>query len=196
MSELGTGKPRLPRQTQRLVLRSLRPGDEGDVLAYRSRTDVVRYMPTQPLRESEADTFVAERSSLTGITADGDRIIMAVEHQGRVIGDVVIKAGQLADRQAEIGWVFNPGYHGRGLATEAGRELLEVAFGDLRMHRAWAQLDPRNAASARVCDRLGMRTEAYFRQDIWFKGEWGDTVIYAILADEWHAARSSAEQRG
>ncbi len=60
-----------------------------------------------------------------------------------------------------------------------------MAFADLGMHRVWAQLDPRNAASARVCERLGMRQEAHFREDIWFKGEWGSTDVYAILASEW-----------
>ncbi len=181
--------PALPRRTKRLVLRAFRHGDEADVLAYRSRHDVVRYMPADPLQPAGADAFIAERLAATRIAADEDKIILAVEHDGLLIGDVLIKAGQLTDRQAEIGWAFNPQFHGRGLATEAVRELLVMAFGELGMHRAWAQLDPRNAASARLCERLGMRREAYFREDIWFKGEWGDTAIYALLAAEWRAGR-------
>lgn len=181
--------PALPRRTERLVLRPFRRGDEQDVLAYRSREDVVRYMPADPMRQDGAEAFIAERGEATRIAADNDRIILAVEHEGRVIGDIVIKAGLMADRQAEIGWVFNPDYHGRGLATEAARELLALVFGDLDMHRAWAQLDPRNAASARLCERLGMRQEGNFRQDIWFKGEWGDTAVYAVLAAEWRDRR-------
>jgi len=175
----------LPRRTERLVLRPFRRGDEQDVLAYRSREDVVRYMPADPLREDAAEAFIAERLTATQIAADNDRIILAVEREGQVIGDVLIKAGLMADRQAEIGWAFNPDFHGRGLATEAARELLALAFGDLAMHRAWAQLDPRNAASASLCERLGMRQEGYFREDMWFKGEWGDTAVYALLAPEW-----------
>jgi RimJ/RimL family protein N-acetyltransferase len=183
--------PVLPRRTDRLVLRPFREGDEPDVLAYRSQHDVVRYMPADPLQPAGAGAFIAERLAATRIAADEGTIILAVELDGRVIGDVLIKAGKLADRQAEIGWAFNPQFHGRGLATEAARELLVMAFGELGMHRAWAQLDPRNAASARLCERLGMRREAYFREDIWFKGEWGDTAIYALLAAEWRAARAA-----
>jgi RimJ/RimL family protein N-acetyltransferase len=175
----------LPRRTERLVLRPFRHGDEQDVLAYRSREDVVRYMPTDPLLEEAAEAYIAERLTATQIAADNDQIILAVERDGQVIGDVLIKAGLMADRQAEIGWVFNPDFHGRGLATEAARELLALAFGDLAMHRAWAQIDPRNTASARLCERLGMRQEGYFREDMWFKGEWGDTAIYAMLGAEW-----------
>lgn len=203
MPEPAAGKPAvpapgiLPRRTERLLLRPFRHEDEADVLAYRSREEVVRYMPADPLSEGAAHAFVAERLRATQIAADNDRIILAVEHGGRVIGDVLIGTGQLADRQAEIGWAFNPEYHGRGLATEAARELLSLAFGDLDMHRAWAQLDPRNIASARLCERLGMRKEAHFVQDMWFKGEWGDTAIYALLAAEWRessVARSMSER--
>jgi aminoglycoside 6'-N-acetyltransferase len=107
-----------------------------------------------------------------------------------VIGDLLVRAGQLGDRQAEIGWAFNPEYHGRGFATEAARELLVLAFAELSMHRVFAQLDPRNTASAKLCERLGMRREAHFHQDIWFKGEWGDTAIYALLASEWRAGQA------
>jgi RimJ/RimL family protein N-acetyltransferase len=177
--------PLLPRRTARLVLRPFRAGDEPDALAYRGLPDVCRYMPADPLDPADAGKFVAERARATSIAADGDAIILAVEREGRVIGDVVIKAGRLDDRQAEVGWSLNPDYQGRGYATEAARELIDMAFTDLGMHRAWAQLDPRNAASARVCERLGMRQEAYFREDIWFKGEWGSTAVYAILASEW-----------
>ena len=177
--------PLLPRATARLVLRPFRAGDEADALAYRGRADVCRYIPAEPLEPADVGKFVAERAGATSIAADGDAIILAVEHQGRVIGDVVIKAGQLADRQAELGWSLNPAYQGNGYATEAARELINMCFTDLGMHRAWAQIDPRNVASARLCERLDMRQEAHFREDIWFKGEWGDTAIYAVLASEW-----------
>ena len=50
-----------------------------------------------------------------------------------------------------------------------------------------ANLDPRNDASAALCRRLGMREEAHFVEDIWFKGEWADSAIYAILDREWRA---------
>jgi len=188
MTELTSPTALLPRRTERLVLRPFRPGDEADVLAYRSREDVVRYMPADQLQPRTAAAWIAERQTASQIAADNDKIVLAVEHDGRVIGDLLVKVGFLSDRQAEIGWAVNPEFHGRGFATEAARELLVLAFDDLEMHRAWAQLDPRNTASARLCERLGMRQEAYFREDIWFKGEWGDTAIYAMLADEWRAA--------
>ena len=68
---------------------------------------------------------------------------------------------------------------------EAARAVLELAFNELGLHRASAVLDPRNDSSAALCTRLGMREEAHFVEDAWFKGAWGDTAIYAILDREW-----------
>lgn len=179
--------PGLVRRTERLVLRPFRRGDEAAVLAYRRRAEVCRYIPADPLTEVAAPAFIADRITALRIEADGDRMVFAVELDGLVIGDVLVRTTQLADGQAEIGWVFNPDFHGRGYATEAARELIRLSFDELGMHRVWAQLDPRNTASVRVCERLGMRHEAHLRQDMWLKGEWTDSAIYAILEQEWRA---------
>jgi RimJ/RimL family protein N-acetyltransferase len=67
--------------------------------------------------------------------------------------------------------------------------VLELAFTAIGLHRVMAQLSPLNTASIALCKRLGMREEAHFVEDLWFRGAWGDTGIYAILDREW-AARS------
>jgi RimJ/RimL family protein N-acetyltransferase len=33
-------------------------------------------------------------------------------------------------------------------------------------------------------ERLGMRREAHFRHNEFFKGEWADSFVYAMLAQE------------
>jgi hypothetical protein len=44
--------------------------------------------------------------------------------------------------------------------------------------------------------RLGLRKEAHFVQNEIFKGEWGDELVFAILADEWRALRESRRSQG
>ncbi|SNY65888.1 GNAT family N-acetyltransferase [Paractinoplanes atraurantiacus] len=173
--------------TERLLLRPLSPGDEADVLAYRGRPDVSRYLESEPMAPEEVKPFIAERMNATRIEKQGDRILLGVEVDGHVIGDVRLRAGRLEDQQGELGWVFHPGHQGKGYATEAARALVRLGFGELGLHRIWAQLDPRNEASARVCRRLGMRQEAHLVEESRFKGEWGDLAIYALLDREWQA---------
>jgi len=83
---------------------------------------------------------------------------------------------------------MHPDFHGRGYMTEAAGAVLAIAFEQIGLRRVIAELDPRNAGSTSLCRRLGMREEAHFVENLWFKGEWGDTGIYALLAREWAAA--------
>ena len=186
---------RLPITTDRLVLRSLRPGDERHVFAYRSVPDVVRYIPGEPKTLELVQDRVAERATAGRIEPSHPTGTLAVELDGRVIGDVLLHLDGPDGhdgRQAEIGWVLAPDMQGMGYATEAAEALVRVAFDELGVHRVWAQLDGENDASARICERLGMRREAYFQQGSWFKGQWTDLAVYAVRADEWAARESKA----
>ncbi|HEY1529448.1 MAG TPA: GNAT family protein, partial [Galbitalea sp.] len=105
----------------------------------------------------------------------------------RVIGDIYFTISNVENSKGEIGWTLHPDFQGRGYAAEAAGAVLELAFRRIRLHRVVAELDPRNDGSVGLCRRLGMREEALFVKDLWFKGEWADTGMYAILRDEWEA---------
>ena len=55
----------LPMCTPRVLLRAVLPGDESDVLAYRSRDDVARFLRTDPLRAAHAAAVVDDRIHAT-----------------------------------------------------------------------------------------------------------------------------------
>ena len=62
-------------------------------------------------------------------------------------------------------------------------------FGRRGKHRITASCDPRNAASAAVLERLGMRREGHLRESTWAKGEWTDDLLYGLLRHEWEPGR-------
>jgi RimJ/RimL family protein N-acetyltransferase len=68
--------------------------------------------------------------------------------------------------------------------------LLRLGFDELGLHRIVGRLDARNAASARLLQRLGMRSEAHLVENEYVKGEWTDEAVYALLASEWRAAHA------
>ncbi len=179
-----------PLRTARLVLRAMTDADVDDIHAYHSRADVCRYLPFEPRSREEVAEKVAKFSTALVLSGDDDFWQLAIERAdepGRVIGDVYFKIKKVADATCEIGWTLHPDHTGRGYMTEAASAVLGIAFNDLGLHRASALIDPRNDASAALCVRLGMREEARFVEDTWFKGAWGDTAIYAILDREWAA---------
>lgn len=147
--------------TERLVLRPLRDGDQADVLDYRGRSDVNRYLENELLTADTVSGFVLPRIGAVHFTRQRDRILLAVTLRDRVIGDMRLRRSSPPEEgEAEIGWVMHPVYHGRGYATEAAAALIDYGFTVHALSRVWAGLDPRNVASARVCLRLGMHREA------------------------------------
>ena len=184
--------PRMPLGTERLLLRHVRPADLDDVFGYQSREDVCCYLPFPPRTREEVAGKLADWEHARTLAADDDFWQLAVERReapGRVIGDVYFSLKSAESAQADIGWTLHPDHHGRGYMAEAASAVLDVAFRGVRLHRVRAVIDPRNIASAALCRRLGMRHEAHFAEDLWFKGEWGDTAVYGVLDREWEARR-------
>ncbi len=181
--------PSYPIETERLRLRPCVPADAEPMYAYKSRDDVCRYLPHRPLTREEVAQRIATLYSNTTLDDEGQALTLAVVERAsdRLIGDVILFWRSREHQGGEIGYVFDPAWAGRGYATEAAARLLRLGFDGLGLHRIIARLDARNTPSARVVERLGMRQEAHFVQNELFKGEWSDELVYAILADEWHA---------
>jgi RimJ/RimL family protein N-acetyltransferase len=139
----------------------------------------------------DAPTEAQTRAWIEGILARPPETgtVLAVEHGGEVIGNVNVVVDP-DNRQGEIGFVFHPDHQGHGYATEAARALIDHAFEHYGLHRVYGRLEPRNLASARVLEKLGMRREAHLIENEWIKGEWQSEAIYALLAREWAAANA------
>ena len=177
----------MPVRTGRLLLRTMTEADVEDIHAYQSRVDVCRYLSFEPRTRAQVAEKVAQYSLALALNGDGDFWQLAIERAGdpgRVIGDVYFCVKSTANASAEIGWTLHPDHAGAGYMTEAAGAVLQIAFDDLGLHRVSAELDPRNDRSAALCKRLGMREEARLVEDLWSKGEWVDTTIYAILDRE------------
>ncbi|TLP70691.1 GNAT family N-acetyltransferase [Nesterenkonia sphaerica] len=173
-----------PRETDRTLLRPHQESDAAPLQRIYSQTEVARYLLDDPWSEMEAEQRVQQRLSQTGLDQDNGALALVIEHDGTVIGDVLLWLTNPEHRVAEIGWVMDPAYGGQGLATEAVSTVLDIGLEHYALHRVAAQMDARNTASSRLAERIGMRHEAHLRQDWWSKGEWTDTLIYGVLASD------------
>jgi RimJ/RimL family protein N-acetyltransferase len=179
-----------PIRTERLILRLFTNDDFEAVYDMQSRPEVARYLYWSPRDRTGAAKSLREKLKCSSIKAEGDILNLAVERAegGPAIGDLMLHYVSATHRQAEVGYIFHPEAQGQGLATEATRAIVDLAFSQLKVHRVYGQIDARNTASARVLERVGMRREAHLVENEWVKGEWTDEVIYAVLADEWAQA--------
>ncbi len=178
--------------SSRLILRRLRPADLASFCSYRSDPEVARYQDWITFPEEAGRRFFADQANLhPDVPGTWFQIAIQLREDARIIGDLGFHAPRDQPLQAEIGFTPAPAYQGQGYATEAIRCLLDYVFGKLGKHRVTATTDARNAAAARVLERVGMRREGHFLQNVWFKGAWGDEYLYALLAQEWLGSQSS-----
>ena len=177
-------------ETERLVLRRMRDDDLADYLDCESQPGHTLYLSREPYTEEEARSFIATSRDLP-LDAEGTYLHLAIERKGtgRVIGTSCIKVNSRAHRQGDMGWFLHAGYRGRGLATEASRAMLEFAFTTLDLHRITAHCDGENERSLLMAERLGMRREAFFRETVFFGGEWHSQHGLSILRREWEEGR-------
>jgi RimJ/RimL family protein N-acetyltransferase len=185
-------RPVYPVRTARLLLRPLTSGDVDALLTYRSRPDVSRYVPFEPMTREVITERLATMWANTELTDEGQALTLGIElaGTGELIGDVVLFWHSRLHGGGEIGYVLHPDCGGHGYATEAAHALLRLGFDELGLHRIIARIDERNEPSAKVARRLGMRLEARLVHNEFFKGEWSTELDFAMLADEWPARRS------
>jgi ribosomal-protein-alanine N-acetyltransferase len=177
-----------PIQTERLLLREFASGDEHDIQEYAGDPEVVRYADWGPNDLAATRVNLARRlAQQREWPRDNIELAMELSGEGRVIGILRITVVDNGARTADFGYTLNRRYWRHGFATEGAAALLNAAFVRMKLHRVWATCDARNHASYRVMEKLGMRREAHFHKDVLQKGEWRDSYLYAILAEEWLA---------
>jgi ribosomal-protein-alanine N-acetyltransferase len=170
--------------TERLTLREITQSDFQAVHEYASDPETVRYMPFGPNTEEETREFIdrnLRRQKEQPRTDYGLGIVL--RNEDRFIGACGIHG--VTEIQASIGYILNRSYWGHGYATEAAKALVDHLFNELGVHRVYASCDPENHASVRVLEKVGMSLEGRLRENMIIRGEYRDSLIFGILANEW-----------
>jgi len=177
--------------TERLVLRPCGVEDLEAFHDLHSRDEVTRFLPFGS-HDAAASRASLGRQQTVRFDREGDAVSLGGFDRatGRLVGLFMLFLRSVEHGNAELGYLLHPDFWGRGLATEGAAHLLGLAFGELGVRRVLARIDARNAASAGVLRRLGMRQEAHLVQNELFKGEWADEDRFAILRTEWEARGS------
>ena len=175
--------------TERLRLREITQEDFQAVHEYASDPEAVKYMPFGPNTEEETREFISrnlKNQRERPRTEYGLGIIL--KDEDRFIGACGIHG--VTEIQASIGYILARRYWGHGYATEAARALVYYAFSELGVHRVYAFCDPRNLASIRVLEKVGMSLEGRLRENMIIHGEYRDSLVFGILVDEWRTNRT------
>ena len=177
-------------ETERLILRRFNKDDWQDLYEYLSDEAVVRYEPYGVFTEEECKQAAISRANQEFFWA------ICLKESGSVAGKLI---GNIYFQQQNppefmcwsLGYVLNPRYQGQGYATEGCQAILEHGFTKMHVRRVAAMCNPENTPSWNLLERLGLRREGHFIKHKFFRRDaqgnpiWTDTLLYAVLAEEW-----------
>jgi ribosomal-protein-alanine N-acetyltransferase len=170
-------------KTPRLLLRRITAADAPVIFRLRSEEASMRYLDRDPMTSpDEAQTMVTRidegLSSNSGLTWG----LARVGEESALIGTCGPWRFDAENYRAEIGYSLLPEAWGQGLMSEALAEVCRYCFAELGLHSLEANVNPQNAASIRLLERLGFVREAYFRENYYYRGQFLDSAIYSLLA--------------
>ena len=171
--------------TVRLQLRPFNDSDANALFALHSNAYVLRYWDSPPWSNRlRAERFITTCRQIAE-AGTGTRLAVDRVSDAAFIGWCSLTRWNPDYRSASMGYCFDDAAWGQGYATEAARALLEWAFDTLDLNRVQAETDTRNAASARVLEKLGFVREGTLREDCVVNGEVSDSWVYGLIRREW-----------
>ena len=178
-------------RTPRLLLRELAESDAAAANLYECDPAVVRYQSHPPRSLAESLAYIQRVHKETAASSPRRLFDLALtlggSLDGSLIGRVGLNVTDPGSGQAALWYILHPAQWGHGYVPEAARALLDFGFTELGLHRVMVDTDPRNLASIRVAQKLGMRKEAHLIENVFLKGEWCDSLLFAILKREWNS---------
>jgi len=173
-------------ETERLILRELKESDWQAVYEYASDPEVVRYMQWTTKTKEETKDYI--RRTILNKQEQPRRnykFALVRKTDKRLIGQCsLISIINPEHGEAGIVYAINRSFWNQGYMTEAVKSVLNFGFNELGLHRIYATLAPDNFVSVRLLEKVGMRREGHLKEHKYIKGQWRDSLLYAILESE------------
>jgi [ribosomal protein S5]-alanine N-acetyltransferase len=168
--------------TDRLLLSSIQKEDAPELLLLRSSEKVMEYIDKERTKTLEETAALIKRITDDVINNEGITWKISVkENPEKLIGSIGFWRIIKPHYRAEVGYMLHPDFWKTGLMKEALQAVIDFGFNTIHLHSIEAHINPGNAASAGLLEKLNFVREAYFKEDYFFRGKFLDSAIYSLI---------------
>ena len=170
--------------TDRLVLRELRHSDAERVFAMRSDPQVMQHV-NRPLAKGIEDAS-ALIDLINSMVAANDAVQWAITLKNKDVFIGLIGFWRIVKEHhyGELGYMLAREHWGKGYISEAIGAVVPFGLRTLDFHRVEAITRPANLASIRALEKNGFVREAHLKQNIFWNGEFHDSLHFGRLAQK------------
>lgn len=166
--------------TENLILREVGEKDVDEVFFLRSDLEIMKYIPRQPATKKQDALDHIEVLRKAKENEEGINWAITQKGNDTLVGIIGLYRINKPDFRAEVGYILNPKYQGKGIIRESIEKVIEFGFERCNFHTITAIIDARNTASENVLKRANFIKEAHFKEDCYHNGEFSDSVHYSM----------------
>ncbi|MBB6108789.1 ribosomal-protein-alanine N-acetyltransferase [Mucilaginibacter lappiensis] len=167
--------------TERLILRRFTFADAPKLFELRKDPVIMQYIsrPLSKTLDDAIDLIKVINDLLKG--NNGITWCITLKNEQEFVGSIGFWRIEKENYRAEIGYLLNPAYQGRGIMQEAIETIINYGFGPMSLHTIQANVSPDNLASIKLLQKNNFTQEAYFKENYFFNGVFEDTLVYTLL---------------
>ena len=165
-------------------IRKWRLSDAADLAAAISNKKVqdnLRDGLPYPYTEQDGTDYITEMLSAD----ENETFAFAITADNKVVGSIgIFRQGNIHMRTAELGYYIAEEYWGKGIMTEAVKQICKYVFDKSDILRIYAEPFAYNVASCRVLEKAGFQYEGTLRDNAVKNGRVIDMKMYSLLKSE------------
>src|SRR3990167_1051106 len=113
-----------------------------------------------------------------------------VNPKGELLGACGLTYIDWKNRTSELSCYIGRHYADDKYTPDVLRLLIDYCFGELGLHKLWAEVYEFNTGNKTILEQMGFHTDGTLRDNLWREGRWWNSTVYSLLYPEWLTAIS------
>jgi len=165
-----------------IILREITENDTPLILKWRNSEFI---MSNFVLREQFTEQ--SQKIWLNDIIAKGKAVQYIILNDNLPIGSVYIRDINYTHKKGEFGiFIGERDFIGKGFGGLATKEILEIAFGKLKLHRIYLRVFPDNISAIKTYEKVGFVKEGLLKDTVFIDGKFKDMLLMAKVKEFSH----------
>lgn len=171
-------------ETERLILKEIKPEHDKELFHFFSDREVLRYYDINPLKDLEESKKLIDLFTKNFNNEAGIRWGICLKEDGTIIGTCGYHNWSKGFLRAEVGYELSKEYWRKGIMSEVLKAIITYGFNKMELNRIEALVEPKNIASKEILKKIGFKEEGLLREYAFFRNELVDLVMLSILKRE------------
>lgn len=170
-------------ETKRLIMRAWSMDDAKSLYEYAKHPDVGPHAGWKPHEDIEESKRV-----LREILIPVEAWAVIYKKTGEIIGNIALEPDRIRPDilSRELGYGLKHNWWGKGIITEASKEIIRYGFEDLNLDVIAIHTSEVNKRSQGVIKKCGFKYEGLLRSSCRiYTGEKRNSYVFSLLAEEW-----------